>query len=185
MASWNRQRCADVRQADGQTDTRHVVTQLPVCLCLISTVLSLTELPSVCLSVRLSVPPVASANPAQLGSAPARLPPRPRPGPGPSRVKLHLHGGGKKGKKKRGNQEKRERKRYSQSSTRPLRCSLSLSATLSLCRSTRAAPSCCRCALTSSGTHGTQALPVAPFKIKPPTSGQTLIKARVCGQTWR
>lgn len=141
---------------------------------------SLTELLSVCRSVRPSVcPPVASANPAQLGTAPACLPPSPpvppRPSvpvcPGPARVKLHRHDRGKKGEKRAEKKEKRgkrERKRYSQSSTRPLRCSLSpLSPTLSGCRSIRAAPSCCRGSLTSSATRWMQALPVDSFKIKP------------------
>lgn len=130
---------------------------------------------SVCLALRPSVcPPVASANPAQLGTTPACLRPcpqsvcheLPRFVPG----KLRLNDGGNREKKdgrKKGKREMGERKRYSQSSNRPLRCSLSPVPTLCICRSIRAAPSCCRRSMTSSLTRRTPSLPDSSFKIKP------------------
>lgn len=83
--------------------------------------------PSVCLSVRPSAGRFRKPSPARHGTG---LSPSSSVCHKRSRAKLRLRDGGKNGKKtaeretKKG--ELRERKRYSQSSTRPLRCSLSL-----------------------------------------------------------
>lgn len=173
ITSWNTQTSAGARQAGERAAAMIFPAVWP---CLTSAVLLLAELLPVWLSVRRSV--CLSAGRFRKPS-PARhntgLPPSLSPAcmsraapvlPG-QRFDYVMEGRGERKKGEKGMREKGERKRYSQSSNRPLRCSLSPVPTLCVCRSIRAAPSCCRCSMTSSSTRQTPSLPVRSFEIKP------------------
>lgn len=169
ITSWNTQTCAGARRTDKQAAAMISPSSLPVS----NNNSIVISGASVCLALRPSVRrslPQTQPSSAQHRPAPPPCPqsvchelPRFVPSKASTTRRREQR---KERRKKKGMREMGERKRYSQSSNRPLRCSLSPVPTLCICRSIRAAPSCCRCSMTSSSTRRTPSLPVRSFEIK-------------------